>query len=80
MICNKSKWKELIFRKNGFNENMPLVTFHNVKNCRMGVTFQKNCNYSVYVRSKLFKANKCLFILRLLKGLRQEELDFFLIQ
>ena len=43
----------------------------------LGVTFQENCRYSVHVRSKLIKANRCVFILRSLRkeGLQQDELD-----
>ena len=79
MLCNQSKCKELIFRKRGYNENMTPV--HNIPQCTelpiLGVTFQENCRYSVHVRSKLIKANRCLFILRSLRkeGLQQEELD-----
>ena len=80
MICNTSKCKELVLRKKGFNENIPSI--YNIPQCKklkiLGVTFQENCKYREHVRSKLFKANKSLYILRTLRkeGLRQDELDY----
>ena len=70
MICNPSKCKEIIFRKKGFNQDIAQI--NNIPQCTelpiLGVTFQKNCKHSEYVRAKLIKANKCL----LLRSLRKE--------
>ena len=45
MICNPSKRKDLIFRKKGFIQDIPLV--NNIPQCTelpiLGVTFQENC-------------------------------------
>ena len=43
----------------------------------LGVTFRENCKYGEHVRAKLFKANKCLFVLRSLRkeGFSQGEVD-----
>ncbi|EDO27594.1 predicted protein [Nematostella vectensis] len=79
MVCNSSKCKELVFRKKGCNQNIELV--NNIPQCTvlpiLGITFQSNGKYSEHVRSKLTKANKCLYILRSLRkeGICQEELD-----
>ena len=42
-----------------------------------GVTFQKNCRFSIRVKNKLAAVNKCLYILRTLRkeGYCQAELD-----
>ena len=69
MICNPSKSKEIIFRKEGFIQDIAQV--NNIPQCMklsiLGVTFQENCKYSEHVRAKLIKANKCLFELRSLR-------------
>ena len=69
MICNPSKSKEIIFRKEGFIQDIAQV--NNIPQCTklpiLGVTFQENCKYSEHVRAKLIKANKCLFELRSLR-------------
>ena len=45
MICNPSKSKEIIFRKEGFIQNIAQV--NNIPQCTklpiLGVTFQENC-------------------------------------
>ena len=45
----------------------------------LGVTFQCNSKYSVHVKNKLIKANKCLHVLRSLRkeGYTQSEIDLF---
>ena len=79
MICNPSKCKEIIFRKKGFIQDIAQV--NNIPQCTelpiLGVTFQENCKYSVHVRAKLIKANKCLFVLRSLRkeGFSQGEVN-----
>ena len=66
-IYNPSKCKEIIFRKEGFVQDIGQV--NNIpRQCTelsiLGVTFQQeNCKYSEHVRAKLIKANKCLFVL-----------------
>ena len=69
MICNPSKSKEIISRKEGFIQDIAQV--NNIPQCTklpiLGVTFQENCKYSEHVRAKLIKANKCLFELRSLR-------------
>ena len=44
----------------------------------LGVTFQGDCPFTTHVRTKLIKADKCLFILRSLRkeGYNQAELDY----
>ena len=79
MICNPLKCKEIIFRKKGFIQDIAQV--NNIPQCTelsiLGVTFQENSKYSEHVRSKLIKANKCLFVLRSLRkeGFSQDEVD-----
>ena len=71
MICNPSKSKEIIFRKEGFIQDIAQV--NNIPQCTklsiLGVTFQENCKYSEHVHAKLIKANisRCLFELRSLR-------------
>ncbi|XP_068735680.1 uncharacterized protein [Montipora capricornis] len=81
MVCNPVKCKELVFRKSNYNDNIAQI--HNIQQCNelllLGVTFQSNCKYNLHVKSKLLKANKCLFILRSLRkeGMCQEGVDRF---
>ena len=81
MVCNPVKCKELVFRKSNYNDNIAQI--HNIQQCNelllLGVTFQSNCRYNLHVKSKLSKANKCLFILRSLRkeGMCQEGVDRF---
>ena len=44
----------------------------------LGVSFQEDCQFTIHVRNKLIKANKCLFILRSLRkeGYTRSELDY----
>ena len=64
MICNPSKSKEIISRKEGFIQDIAQV--NNIPQCTklpiLGVTFQENCKYSEHVRANLIKANKRLFV------------------
>ena len=77
IICNPSQCKEIIFCRKGFIQDIAQV--NNIPQCTelpiLGVTFQENCKYNEYVRAKLIKANKCLFVLRSLRkeGLSQGE-------
>ena len=81
MVCNPVQCKELVFRKSNYNDNIAQI--HNIEQCNelllLGVTFQSNCKYNLHVKSKLLKANKCLFILRSLRkeGMCQEGVDRF---
>jgi hypothetical protein len=59
MNCNPEKCKELIFRKKGFNQVVSHV--YNIPQCVdfsvVGMTFQENCKYSLYIKAKFLKAN-----------------------
>ena len=77
---NPTKCKEIIFRKEGFSQDIAPVS--NIPQCAelpiLGVTFQQNCKYSSHVRAKVIKANKSLlFVLGSLRkeGMSQEEVD-----
>jgi hypothetical protein len=41
------------------------------------MTFQENCKYSLHIKVKLLKANRCLYVIRSLRkeGASQEEVD-----
>ena len=41
------------------------------------MTFQENCKYSLHIKAKLLKANRCLYVIRSLRkeGASQEEVD-----
>ena len=79
MNCNPEKCKELIFRKKGFNQVVSPV--YNIPHCAdfsvLGMTFQENCKYSLHIKAKLLKANRCLYVIRSLRkeGASQEEVD-----
>ena len=79
MICNSHKCKELIFRKKEFNQ--VILPVYNIPQCVdlsvLGMTFQENCKYSLHIKAKLLKANKCLYVIRTLRneGARQEEVN-----
>jgi hypothetical protein len=79
MNCNPEKCKELIFRKKGFNQVVSPV--YNIPQCAdlsvLGMTFQENCKYSLHIKAKLLKANRCLYVIRSLRkeGASQEEVD-----
>ena len=44
----------------------------------LGPSFQQDCKFDKYVKSKLGKANKCLYVIRSLRkeGCNQLEVDF----
>ena len=79
MNCNSEKCKELIFRKKGFNQVVSPV--YNIPQCAdlsvLGMTFQENCKYSLHIKAKLLKANRCLYVIRSLRkeGGSPEEVD-----
>ena len=67
MICNPSKCKELVVRKNNNNTRYN-EQICNIPQCNslslLGVKLQSNYKFSEYVRPKLVKANRCLHVLR----------------
>ena len=79
MKCNLSKCKELIIRRNGFHTELERVQdipqFSELT--ILGITFQENCRFSVHVKNTLIAANKCLYVLRILRkeGYSQLEID-----
>ena len=83
MICNPDKCKELVFSTSNNVNNYPSIS--GIPLCNklllLGVTFQSDCKFSTHVKNKLTKANRCLFILRLLRkeGYNQEEIVFLLV-
>ena len=79
MNRNPEKCEELIFQKKGFNQVVSPV--YNIPQCAdlfvLGMTFQENCKYSLHIKAKLLKANRCLYVIRSLRkeGARQAEVD-----
>ena len=78
--CNPSKCKEIILKKKGCAQDSPLMS--DITQTRtlsiLGVTFQEDCRFTAdSLPSKLIKAHKCLFTLRLIRkeGYTQPELD-----
>ena len=79
MSCNPTKCKEITFRKKGNNYHYePILDIPQCEeNVILGVTFQQDGKYSSHVKSKLIKANRCLYVLRSLRkeGYNQSEID-----
>ena len=79
MSCNPVKCKELTFYRKGNNGCYSPIAM--IPRCNevviLGVTFQFDRKFPTHVKSKLIKANKCLFILRSLRkeGYKQTEID-----
>ena len=79
MHYNTSKCKELVLRNSSNLSDYPML--YNIKQYSsipiLGITIQGNCKFCKYVKTKLFEANKCLFITRSLrkKGYTQEKVD-----
>ena len=79
MNCNSSKCKELVFRKKGHTD--VYSTISGIPQCTelkiVGLTFQPNCRFDIHVKSKLVKANKCLYVIRTLRkeGCTQVEVE-----
>ena len=72
--CNSSKCKELEIRKKSKKDTynpVNCIPQHN-ELCLLGITLQSDCNFSSHVKVKLVKANKCLYMLRIL---RKEQYD-----
>ena len=85
MKCNTSKCKEIIcVVKKGCNEAFLPVQGIEQLNERtvLGVTVESNCKYSAHVKTKLWEANKCLYIIRSLRkeGYTALELDHLFSQ
>ena len=64
MPCSPSKFKGFIFWKKGCSKAFTLVSSvpQNTAVVILSITFQENSRFTVYVRRKLIKANKILFI------------------
>ena len=79
MSCNTSKCIELSIAKKGVTPNFPPLCGIEQSDSftLLGVTLQNDCKFSSHVKGKLRKANKCLYILRLLRkdGYAQVEID-----
>lgn len=79
MKCSTSKCKEICFPKIGSTRTFPPI--HGIEQLKehtiLGVTLQNNCKYSIHVKTKLWEANKCLYIIRSLRkeGYTQHEID-----
>lgn len=79
MHCSTSKCKELVVRKKSNDTVYP--TLYNIKQqdsiTLLGLVLQSNCKFSLHIKSKLYEANKCLFIIRSLRkeGYDQAEID-----
>ena len=77
MICNRSKFKELVVRKK--NNNTHYEQICNIPQCNslslLGVTLQSNCKFSEHVRLKLVEANRCLHVLRSLRREKYSQVE-----
>ena len=80
MNSNSTKCKELIMYKKGHTakaynsiQGIPQTSTVTV----LGLTFQPNCKLSTHLKEKLYKANKCLYVIRCLRkeGCSQAEVD-----
>ena len=84
MLCNTDKCKELVVRKKGDNTVYP--TLYNIKQHSskpiLGIALQNNCKFSQQVKTKLYEANKCLFVIRSLRkeGYNQTEIDHLFLK
>ena len=79
MLCNPGKCKELTFKKKNNNEIYAKV--RDIPQCDnlilLGVTLRSACKFNKHVKHKLMKANKCLYILSILRKeqCNQTEID-----
>ena len=79
MKCNTSKCKELVLKKKGqqhsFNEIYD-ISQHDTLTI-LGVTFQSDCKFAKHVKTKLYKANRCLYVIRSRRkeGCGQKDVD-----
>ena len=79
MKCNTSKCKELVLKKKGqqhsFNEIYD-ISQHDTLTI-LGVTFQSDCKFTKHVKTKLYEANRCLYVIRSLRkeGYGQKDID-----
>ena len=80
MSCNPNKCKELVKKKKGNSTFYPVVrnTPQHATLDLLGLTFQNDCKFSAHIKAKLFKANKCLHVLRICRKERysQTEIDY----
>ena len=69
MVCNPCKCKELVVRKK--NHNVLYSPINNISQGNsfvlLGVTLQSDGKFNEHVRTELFKAKKCLHVLRTLR-------------
>ena len=79
MKCNTSKCKELVLKKKGQQH-----TFHEIYHISqhdtltiLGVTFQSDCKFTKHDKTKVYKANRCLYVIRSLRkeGYSQKDID-----
>ena len=81
MKCNPNKCKELIFRKKR-PTNVYIDMISNIPQCSeltvLGLNFQQDCRFDKHVKTKLDKANKCLYVIRSLRkeGCSPIEVDY----
>ena len=84
MSCNPSKCKELVICKKGVDGGS-FEPVAGIPKCDqltiLGMTFETNCRFTLHVKIKLTKANKCFHVLRSLRkeGYNHQELDHLFI-
>ena len=73
MLC---QWATLIDSQNTFCHRHALRSVRGIEHLKertvLGLTLQDDCKYSAHVRSKLWEANKCLFIIRSIRRERYQ--------
>ena len=83
MYVTLSKCKELVFRKKK-HTNVYIDMTSNIQQCSeltvLELNFQQDCRFDKYVKSKLGKADKYLYVIRSLRkeGCNQLEVDLFI--
>ena len=81
MKCNTSKCKELVLKKKGqqysFNEIYDISQHDTLTTGILGVTFHSDCKFTKHVKTKLYEANRCLYVIRSLRkeGYGQKDID-----
>ena len=81
MSRNPNKCKELVIKKKGNSTFYPVVRHMCTTTCTLdllGLTFQNDCKFFEHIKAKLYKANKCLHVLRVCRKERysQKEIDY----
>ena len=78
MPCNIAKCRELVAQKKNKADTVPVNGLKQVNKLKiLGVTFQENSRFNEYVKIKLMEANRCLFVLLILRqeGYMQPDID-----